>query len=1125
MDAGSSGVPLSELWRVRAPHEFLKGAAILGHPVAGDHKHLPRDLEVVAAMLSAGSSVPDGLAMVLFPQGLATTSEAPPPSVLATVLDSFTFRAYVAAVVRYVKLKPSDELFSPLVTCVWSHLPDIILQSFLELLVTLHEGVLDAPDESYAISALRLTRALAWLVFEVPGPPPGTSLFLYGLHSSSVHGLPFWRTRSCQSHGGLPAVHVQLRHVLTALAACNILLIVRLLLLEHKVLFISSSTFLLTAACEAFARILLFPLSWGHVYSPMIPSSEYLDLPPPWLYGSDRSIVQMLLKNGSTSAGQDFSVFDLDTGDTALAEDFKNLPALPEAAESKLRFGLVKLRARSETLCDFEEEHMAEHASSDFDFDAQDLFFHFTGSLLGGVRDFIGGGCHAATTHSASVSFQHASFLSSVDLKDQPFYSAFIRTQAFTIYLQSLHLYSVGLSPFEEAVRTWPSRSCLTRCNTPDSLSASCQDLEWDDSVFDLFGSFVGRSHEVPDSRDCDTEVASLCFVGASVVGRGLGTATGLEGGAMRQRPNTFELHLLFRDEHGVPSDVFGETVAGSRHLADDYVITEVLQQHANGTQNIVASEQHKGACIWDQQSFLVEAMMRESDRHLSRKGGSLWAARLYEAARSKFQNGLWSTDVASTLLCACLTEHAGISCSEGLLRLYMNAGSRVAQLPLHRLWDVLLELPSERIIRILSEDVMQLNASAGLVQKLFILSLQARSAAPFALVEAAGRNREAPAHGDTSHGSPVARAGTPQRGTDVKWDVCQIDVTGGDLWKVELLPFDGPDTSVLNRKRFCIRTTRPPALIVEELLVATWRATLAGLTLENVGGLMAELQCCQLEGLRHDERLCFWLNCFNVGALLAVMSDSLQVGRLDTVASWLAFFRTMKLEIYGHLFSLLDIEFLVLRAQTSAPQYQRTRGPGQSQHIDLLASLPPKSENDKRKHLCLARSAREVSFGLCYPIKDGMPPLRVFYPELVSAQLVLNCGHFLLRGLRVDAKRGRVAVPGLLRCYLSDFGGSDASVLEYVCGILRAFLGKVVELEHAQSSGSRVAVSPRDRLAIPEVQALLTSLESVVDGGSNRSGSRAPDALTVEYVDLDWAFLLPDASLCPLLLTVASAT
>ena len=159
----------------------------------------------------------------------------------------------------------------------------------------------------------------SWLVNEVPAPPPGTALVLHGLSEPLC-------VASRPPAAGLPAVYVPLQHLLTRLSVSSILLVTRLVLLEQKVLFVGSSVAMLTSACEAFSTILFFPLAWVHCYNPLLPSTDYLQTPPPFLFGCLREIIlketfadshdlmSCDLLSQSGLADRDFSIVDLDTG-------------------------------------------------------------------------------------------------------------------------------------------------------------------------------------------------------------------------------------------------------------------------------------------------------------------------------------------------------------------------------------------------------------------------------------------------------------------------------------------------------------------------------------------------------------------------------------------------------------------------------------------------------------------------------------------------------------------------------------------------------------------------------------------------------------------------------------------
>jgi len=345
--------------------------------------------------------------------------------------------------------------------------------------------------------------------------------------------------------------------------------------------------------------------------------------------------------------------------------------------------------------------------------------------------------------------------------------------------------------------------------------------------------------------------------------------------------------------------------------------------------------------------------------------------------------------------------------------------------------------------------------------------------------------------------------------------------------WEVELLPFGGPDTPVINRKRFCSLTTRPPCLIAGEVLHGAYLALRGCLQeaaaggdayaelLERLSGALAELQRCELSGSDHETKLCFWLNCFNAGVLVALRTADTQLlgAPPSTLGAWIAFLRASQLDVQGNLFSLLDIEHLVLRAHSSPPQLP-SRGGSPTAMKRLLRSLPTRSEDDRRTHLFLTQPAPEVTFGIHYPIACGAPPLRVYQPELVGAQLLVNCAHYVAQSMQVDPRWRRATLPGLYRWYWADFGSSDAGVLEHVRGVLRAAPSRLRELREAPG-----AASAADLALASDVGRLAEELEALRKPRA-ATGAEAFAGVRVDYTEVDWAFdFLGSARVvCPLL-------
>ena len=212
-------------------------------------------------------------------------------------------------------------LYIPRCLCILSHWPYV--QAFRDYLAQLYRlasttDCMTAPLERYIMN----------LCVEIPAPPPGAYEVQVQILDRTIR---FWAPPA-----KLPIAFVALpyRTLLECLDLDNILHVWYCLLLERKVLVVSSQHSLLTVACEIF-NSLLFPLQWSHLFVPLLPRilSPMLDAPVPYLCGVTRDNwihVQPFVNEETV-------VVDLDRNSVMFGQHTPALPSVPTKKWNKLR--------------------------------------------------------------------------------------------------------------------------------------------------------------------------------------------------------------------------------------------------------------------------------------------------------------------------------------------------------------------------------------------------------------------------------------------------------------------------------------------------------------------------------------------------------------------------------------------------------------------------------------------------------------------------------------------------------------------------------------------------------------------------------------------------------------------
>ena len=130
-----------------------------------------------------------------------------------------------------------------------------------------------------------------------------------------------------------------------------------------------------------------------------------------------------------------------------------------------------------------------------------------------------------------------------------------------------------------------------------------------------------------------------------------------------------------------------------------------------------------------------------------------------------------------------------------------------------------------------------------------------------------------------------------------------------------------------------------------------------------------SELSQVTVEYLSHNQKLAFWINTFNLMALHA----HIEIGQPETPEEWYNFQHRACYQIQGQIYSMLQVEHCVLRAQLSLAKWIEFVGPGTQIKF---------SESDPRHKVILDKPEKLICFTLCNGALPT-PIIRVYHPGM----------------------------------------------------------------------------------------------------------------------------------------------
>ncbi|KYQ88881.1 WD40 repeat-containing protein [Tieghemostelium lacteum] len=213
------------------------------------------------------------------------------------------------------------DYFVPKCICVLSHYP--FFSAFRISLNEIYQKVF------FSSTPLPIERYIHHLVQELPLPQPSMNTITYTLGGQNLIALK--RPSECM----LPMSDLPFSILFKCLDIKNLLALVKSVILEEKVIIISSQYSLLTCITEILYS-LIYPLQYPHVYVPILPELllEYIYSPFPFIMGVHRSYAQNILSEESLLS--EIVLVDLDNNTVHLPPTQSKDVQLPEKEVQQL---------------------------------------------------------------------------------------------------------------------------------------------------------------------------------------------------------------------------------------------------------------------------------------------------------------------------------------------------------------------------------------------------------------------------------------------------------------------------------------------------------------------------------------------------------------------------------------------------------------------------------------------------------------------------------------------------------------------------------------------------------------------------------------------------------------------
>ena len=284
---------------------------------------------------------------------------------------------------------------------------------------------------------------IMFLIHSIPIP---------NINSKLKFNIPFYNNGielMCPKLHDINIMNINVTKLLQWFSIDNIIIILRLILFEQKILFIDDNYERLSNVIDTFVS-LIYPFQWIHTYIPIMSEemTSYIETFLPFVNGIHSSlipVVKKIIKELCNSNDEAFYMIYITENKINLSSIFKNnfideykfiqenIPNLPSNLEKDLKLKLKKVKDEIDLkINNYKNEKQKIREMDKFDLKLRHIFIELFVDMFHDYYKYI------CVIDNDDVIFNKKLFMDKIPEYDKHFYEEFIETQSFQQFTQSI---------------------------------------------------------------------------------------------------------------------------------------------------------------------------------------------------------------------------------------------------------------------------------------------------------------------------------------------------------------------------------------------------------------------------------------------------------------------------------------------------------------------------------------------------------------------------------------------------------------------------------------------------------------------------------------------------------------